>query len=97
MFEIRETEPGRVELIGRLDATHELTAETFLDEIETSTKVDCSQLKYIASNGLGLLFAAQKRLSDVGAGLTLINLSPHIREVFRLAGFDTIFVIESES
>ena len=26
-------------------------------------------------------------------GLTLINLSPHIREIFQIAGFDNIFEI----
>ena len=97
MFEIRFSESGRVELEGRLDATHEETVESFLDAIETSVTVDFSQLRYIASNGLGLLFAAQQRLGNSGEALRLVNLSPHIREVFSLAGFDTIFVIESES
>jgi anti-anti-sigma regulatory factor len=35
----------------------------------------------------------QKKLVDSGGGLTLINLSPHIREIFQIAGFDNIFEI----
>ena len=33
-------------------------------------------------------------LTDKGRALTLANLNPHIREVFRIAGFDNIFEIE---
>ena len=44
--------------------------------------------------GLGLLFATQKRLTDQNRELTLANLNPHIREVFRIAGFDNIFKID---
>ena len=38
--------------------------------------------------------ARWKRLKDAGAGLTLRNLSEHLRELFHLAGFDTVFDIE---
>ena len=41
-----------------------------------------------------MLFVAQKRLLERQRELRLINLSPHIREVFNIAGFDTIFSIE---
>jgi anti-anti-sigma factor len=51
-------------------------------------------LTYISSAGLGLLFATQKRLVDTGDALELINLNPHIREIFQIAGFDNIFVID---
>jgi anti-anti-sigma factor len=94
MFDIRFDESGStVVLEGRLDASHEAATEAFLASIEHAVVVDFQDLKYIASNGLGLLFATQKRLLDRGEGLTLVNLNPHIREVFRLAGFDTIFEI----
>lgn len=96
MFEIRHAGPGRIELVGRLDATHEAVVEAFLNRLEQSATVDFARLTYIASNGLGLLFAAQKRLNGKGEELTLVNLNPHIREVFGLAGFDTIFTIDPD-
>lgn len=94
MFEIRFDGTDRVTLNGRLDASCEATTESFLAAVERSVVVDFAELRYIASNGLGLLFATHKRLLDNGERMRLVNLNPHIREVFKLAGFDTIFDIE---
>jgi anti-sigma B factor antagonist len=55
--------------------------------------VDFAKLDYISSAGLGILLAAQKRLSERGESLKLINVNSHIRDVFRFSGFDTIFDI----
>lgn len=94
MFEIRKGENGSWALCGRLDAAR---AEALLDEfasIPPSCVIDLRDLEYISSAGLGLLFAAHKRLSDTGGGLRLVNLRPHIRELFAIAGFDKIFALE---
>ena len=56
--------------------------------------MDFQNLTYVSSAGLGLLFATQKRLVDNGAAITLVNLNPHIREIFTIAGFDNIFEIK---
>ena len=94
MFEIKRDAEGIVSLHGRLDASQVDNARTVLDQVTESCKVDFAELSYISSAGLGLLFGTQKRLVDGGGGLTLINLSPHIREIFQIAGFDNIFEIE---
>ncbi len=94
MFEIRQEDRGLIRLAGRFDASQVEKAQEVLNAIETSTIVDFGELDYISSAGLGALFAVQKRLSTKQDGLTLRDLNPHIREVFRLAGFDTIFAIE---
>jgi anti-anti-sigma factor len=86
--------PKRIVLSGRWDASQGEVAQTFLDAVKDSAVVDFAELTYIASDGLGLIFAAQKRLMDTGKALKLANLNPHIREVFKLAAFDTIFEIE---
>ena len=44
--------------------------------------------------GLGVLLAVQKRLNEKGQGLRLVNLSPHLSDLFRLAGFNLLFDIE---
>jgi anti-anti-sigma factor len=94
MFEIKRNDDGNVSLHGRLDASQVDNARKVLDELTESCTIDFSELSYIASAGLGLLFGTQKRLVDGGGGLTLVNLSPHIREIFQIAGFDHIFTIE---
>ena len=93
MLEI-ESGHGTVYLRGRFDAAEVERARDVFDGIVESCVIDFSGLNYISSAGLGLLFATQKRLVDDGGALTLVNLNPHIREIFHIAGFDEIFEIE---
>lgn len=94
MFAIRVVDEGRIELEGRLDAAQAGKARAVLAEVERSAVLDLAALEYISSAGLGVLFAAQKRLMGTGAGLRLVNLDPHVREVFQIAGFDAVFEID---
>jgi anti-anti-sigma factor len=94
MFEITTSEDSTIRLHGRFDASQLPTAAAVFDRVDESCVVDFEELSYISSAGLGLLFAAQRRLVDAGKGLRLVKLSPHIREVFQIAGFDRIFEIE---
>lgn len=93
MFEIKREDDGTVSLHGRLDASQVDNARAVLDQITGSCNLDFTELSYISSAGLGLLFGTQRRLVDSGGALTLVNLSPHIREIFQIAGFDNIFDI----
>ena len=93
MFEIKRDANGTISLHGRLDASQVDNARAVLGQVTESCEVDFAELSYISSAGLGLLFGAQRRLVDGGGGLTLVNLSPHIREIFQIAGFDNIFEI----
>jgi anti-sigma B factor antagonist len=94
MFDIRRTESGDVVMSGRLDASQAEKARAVLKTITESCVLDLADLEYISSLGLGVLLEAQKRLRDRGSGLTLRNLSVHLREVFHLAGFDSVFNLE---
>ena len=93
MFDVRFAEDGSVQLVGRFDAAQNEKATELLDKVVTSTVIDFRELTYISSAGLGVLLGLQKRLVDSGHKLRLVNLNPHIRELFRLARFDTIFEI----
>lgn len=93
MFEITRDEAGTVRLRGRFDAAQVARAKEVFALVDGSCEIDFADLGYISSAGLGVLFATQKRLLDSGGALTLTNLNPHIREVFRIAGFDHIFEI----
>lgn len=93
MLDIR-VEDGNVFLAGVFDASQVATAEEVFDKLGDSTVVDFSKLEYISSAGLSVLLRTQKRLGDGGGELTLRNLSSHISDVFRFAGFDFIFKIE---
>lgn len=93
MFETRLA-GDRLQLIGRLDASQVEVAREAMNRINTSGVVDFGELEYISSAGLGMLLGIQKRLMESGGTLKLINMNRHIREIFRMAGFDRIFVIE---
>jgi anti-sigma B factor antagonist len=94
MFNVTTAENGEVLFSGRLDASSSDDASKALAKIETSTTLNFKDLEYISSAGLGVLFAAQKRLKASGHGLKLTNLNNHIRDVFKYARFDLIFQIE---
>lgn len=94
MFNIQEDETGSVILSGRLDAVSAPVAREFLEKVDGTRRLDFSQLDYIASIGLGILAATQRRLMNKKAGLILVGLNPHLREVFSLAGFEGVFEFE---
>jgi anti-sigma B factor antagonist len=94
MLDISIGDDGSVRLRGRLDAVQAEKQAAAFDGFTGSTVLDCKELDYISSAGLGLLFGTHKRLSTQGGGLRLINLKPHIRELFAIAHFDSIFQID---
>ena len=84
-----------IALAGRFDASQvEKARQVFLNLNDAKT-VDFARLDYISSAGLGVLLAAQKKLSERGKSLRLVNVNGHIRDVFHFSGFDQIFEITS--
>jgi len=93
MFDYTIGSDGVVALSGRLDAAQADRLREALGDLRATTVIDFGALEYISSAGLGVLLGAQKRLSATGHQLTLKNLNHHIREIFRIAGFDNVFEI----
>ena len=93
MLEVKITE-NEILLIGRFDASQEKKALEIFREINESHIVNFKKLEYISSAGLSVLLETQKRLEQNGRELTLINMNDHIHDVFKFAGFDTIFTIK---
>jgi len=84
-------------LSGKLDA---MAAKNFeeriLGVIDSGAQrlvVDLSQLEYISSSGLRVFLLAAKRLQGTQGKIVLCTLRDHIRQVFDLAGFSSIFSI----
>lgn len=94
MFDIRKGTEGEFHLSGRLDASQVERVREELKGLTESCVVDFTNLDYISSAGMGVLLGTQKRLSGSGHSLKLVNLNRHIREIFRIAGFDNVFSIE---
>jgi len=95
MFDIAFKDNGDVVFRGRLDAAQAPRAQAFLDAVDGSCVVDMSDLEYISSAGLGVLLSTHKRLMTGDSGLELVNVNPHIADIFRYSGFDRLFVIRT--
>ena len=94
MFDIHLGEGGRIRLSGRLDAAEAERAMSVLAGIDAPMTLDCSALEYISSAGIGVIMETYKRLTRGGHRLTLIGMSPKVRNVFRFAGLDRVLQIE---
>jgi anti-sigma B factor antagonist len=94
MFDIRTEPNDTIVLTGRFDASQVEKAKAFFFEVSETRTLDFADLDYISSAGLGVLLATQKKLSESGHALRLVNVNPHIRDVFHFSGFDQIFHID---
>ena len=88
-----------VHLRGRLDLAAAPELEAFLQQLidagETKLVLDCRDLKYVSSSGLGTFIATGKRLAPSGAKLGFAALSPHIQGLFDMSGIASLFDIYS--
>ena len=99
-MEIAQEKRGAVDLLtlqGKLDAgTANVLEQKLMATIaagSTQLLLNCSALDYVSSAGLRVLLMAAKKLKAGNGGICLSSLQPHIREVFDIAGFSTIFPI----
>ncbi|MEI6060566.1 MAG: STAS domain-containing protein [Bacteroidota bacterium] len=97
---VKESKKGDslvLDLSGRLDTSNYGELEkNLLDVIERGEKnivIDCSELHYISSSGLRVFLMALKKISAAGGRFRLCSLQDNIREIFEIAGFNTIFSI----
>ncbi len=100
MLEITEIKTPPVitlELKGRMDAitSDQLdgTISTLLAQRETQFVIDFSQLEYISSSGLRVLLMAAKKLKNADGQLILCSLNDHIKTIFDISGFSSVFSI----
>jgi anti-anti-sigma factor len=96
MFEIDYNDRGEIMVRGRLDAAQAPRARAFLEGVDGACVLDLAELEYISSAGLGVLLSTHKRLMGGQEGLELINVNPHINDIFRYSGFDRLFAIRTK-
>ena len=83
-----------VVLSGRLDATQAVAAQAYLDRLQGVVTLDCSDLQYLSSAGLGVFLKTHKRLLGAGGRLRLTAVNRHLQDIFSYSGFDQILEIE---
>jgi len=65
-----------------------------IEEVTGGLHIDCSELQYMDSTGLGVLIGALKRMKEQGRNIYLENLRPNVRKLFAITGLDKIFILE---
>lgn len=65
-----------------------------IDQTPADLVLDCAELTYIDSTGMGVLISVLKHLKDVGKKMKIIHLSPYIYKIFSITGLQNIFSIE---
>lgn len=100
MMDIWENRQGEIVILaihGKLDAT---TAPLFeqrvwpmIDKGDKHFLLDLAHLDYISSAALRRLLVLARKAGGVGGKVVLVSLQSHVRNVFDMAGFTTIFPI----
>lgn len=84
-------------LKGRLDASSAPTfEEKLLSLIEAghpTLALDFHELDYISSAGLRVLLVGAKKVKPLNGKVVLFALNEHVRQVFEVAGFCSLFLI----
>ncbi len=90
-----ENNAYKIALQGDLDASNSLVLDQAIGQayscLPQQIWIDCEQLHYISSAGLGVLISHLEALSSRRINLVLSNMSPKITEVFHVLGLDTFF------
>jgi anti-sigma B factor antagonist len=84
-----------VAVAGRMDAVSapqfEKTCDPFITAGTRNIVADIAGLTYISSMGLGCLLSVAKKLQPKGGKLYVSGAAGMVKEVFRMAGFESIF------
>lgn len=54
--------------------------------------LDLSRVGFFDSAGMGALLSIQKRVAESGGSVVLAGLSRSVSDIFRMVGFDVVFV-----
>lgn len=103
MVIITQPEPGgcTIRLKGELDASNSLEVYQALEEAYKTgrkfIKINCKELKYISSAGLGVFLSHLPQFKKTGITLVIYHVNGKIRNVLRILGIDQIIPIKQNA
>ncbi|MCG8540974.1 MAG: STAS domain-containing protein [Clostridia bacterium] len=87
-----------VELIGEVDiytaGDLKQVLMGLLQEKEADIRLNCKELDYIDSTGLGVLIGILKRLKNIEKQIIIVNPKDNISKLLKITGLDKIFIME---
>ena len=85
-----------VDLQGDLDINSNKEFKEKVNSVKGVKKiiVNCENLSYIDSTGLGAFISIYKHKKEKGEKLVITGLKPHIKKIFLITDLDKVFEIE---
>jgi anti-sigma B factor antagonist len=91
-------ETTKVILSGEIDIHSSQGFKTRFNEIVSGCTgdlyIDCAELTYIDSTGLGIMVGAIKELRKDNNSIYILNLKENIKKLFLITGLDKVFKIQ---
>ncbi len=88
----------KVYLTGEVDiySSQELKEKLYeiVDSKKMDLKIDCKELQYIDSTGLGILVGTLKKSKQNKNKVYISNLKENIKKLFLITGLDKVFELE---
>ena len=85
-------------LVGRLDTAASVKFATdmqpLMDAADKHIVLDCGKLEFISSSGLRLFLSLRKATIAKGGDVTILNVTPDVKQVFTITGFFSLFIFE---
>lgn len=95
MFKVEYKQDSQtVKLSGNFDTSRAEEVKSVLENINSSVKVDMSELDFISSSGIGIMVMTYQRLKTNGENIYLVNLNENIKKVFKVSLLDKVFDIK---
>lgn len=96
----REEDFFIINISGEIDASSSIHLDNKIGEIIKSTKsilVDCTNLKYISSAGLGVFMSYIQEMDEGDIKMILYGMSSNVKNVFEILGLDQLIkMVESK-
>lgn len=86
---------GDLDIYTSKDLKKEITL-AFEDKNE-DIQIDCCDLDYIDSTGLGVLMSIYKEVKEKDKNIYILNAKPNIRKIFEITELDKLFIFRGES
>lgn len=97
---VAETNTWEVALSGEIDIYNAPELKEHLNKLIQEARgnivIDCRDLNYVDSTGLGVLISVLKKVREYEGDIKIKNLKPYIRKIFTITGLDKIFSVEVE-
>ena len=103
MVDIKQIEQADISIlviVGEVDASSSIQLDAAIKEaLDNGAKkvlIDCENLEYISSAGLGVFMSYIEEMKNRNAKMIICNLNEKVQNVFQILGLDQLLTIVSD-